>query len=243
MALKKEETKKDHLKWMLTFSDMMTLLLAFFVLLISMSSLDQEKLKKVLNSLKGSLGVLELGSLSEISVQAKKENDTSFLNQDLLTPEYFKNLKEMILELTNYNGMNIMAKESGYIISIDNDLIFDSGSADIKESASLFLDKIILLLKSGVNHIEVQGFTDNIPINGGKYSSNWALSAARANSVVKYLIEKKFNPKKFSTVAYGETRPIYPNTTPENRKKNRRVEIVVDSPITQLNLYVRELTE
>jgi len=242
MASRKGETKKDHLKWMLTFSDMMTLLLAFFVLLISMSSLDQEKLKKVLDSMKGSLGVLELGSFSEISISVDEDLETGFLSQDVLTPEYYKWLKGILQEITKYSGIDIKATEVGYIISISNELLFDPGSARLKESAKRFLDEIQKLFKTGINHVEVQGFTDDLPIRGGRFSSNWDLSAARAVSVLKYMVRNGFEPEKFIATAFGETRPIYPNISPVYRAKNRRVELVVDSPIGQLNLLVREMT-
>ena len=243
MVSKKEETKKDHLRWMLTFSDMMTLLLAFFVLLISMSSLDQEKLKRVLNSLKGSLGVLELGSFSEVSMTVEEGVETSFMSQEVLNPEYFKWLKELLGEITSFSGLEIKGRKGGYIVSIQNELLYKPGSAELKESARIFLDNIFKLLKTGVNHVEVHGFTDDTPIRGGRYSSNWDLSAARAVSVIRYMIDKNFDPHKFTAVAFGETCPLYPNISPEFMAKNRRVEIIVDSPIGQLNLFVKEFVE
>ena len=243
MVSKKEETKKDHLRWMLTFSDMMTLLLAFFVLLISMSSLDQEKLKKVLNSLKGSLGVLELGSFADISMTVEEGTDTSFVSQEVITPEYFKFLKSIMQEIKLIEGLNIRPREGGYILSISNKLLFSSGSSELKDSAKEFVDNIIKLLRAGINHVEVQGFSDNKPVRGGKFSSNWDLSASRAVSVVKYMIGKNLEPKRFTAVSFGETHSLYPNITPEFRGRKRRVEIIVDSPISQLNLYVKELVE
>jgi len=112
----------------------------------------------------------------------------------------------------------------------------------LKDSAKIFLNDIQKLFKAGVNHVEVQGFSDNTPVSGKTFSSNWDLSGARAVNVVKFMIENGFAPDKFSAVAYGETKPAYPNISPEFRSKNRRVEILVDSPIGQLNLYIKEAT-
>jgi chemotaxis protein MotB len=243
MAKKKEETKQDPLKWMLTFSDMMTLLLCFFVMLIIMSSLDNQKVKKAMSSMKGSLGVLELGDLTEMNVSVESEMTGSPTSPNEISPEFAKWIKDLLKKVTGLESVKIISKKGGFIITFANELIFDSGSAELKESAKEFLDDIFKMLSVGVDSVEVQGHSDNSPVNGGEFSSNWDISGARAARVVRYLIEKGMDPEKLVASAFGDTKPLYPNITPEFKAKNRRVEIVVDSSVNKLNFCVREYVD
>jgi len=119
----------------------------------------------------------------------------------------------------NKEGLRITLEEQG------NVPFFESGKADLTNEMTEKIDKLLPILKnlSEKNEIIVEGHTDNIPIATKQFASNWELSTARATNVVKYLLSKEFNPRKVSAVGYGEYRPIVPNDTPDNRKKNRRV--------------------
>lgn len=117
------------------------------------------------------------------------------------------------------------------VISIPGELLFDTGKAEIKYDFYSTLDAIALEIQDKINNesgwqIRVEGHTDNVPIMGGKYASNWELSVARALSVVKYFMDKEyFPPEQLQAMGYGKFKPLVENNTPENRKKNRRVEI------------------
>jgi chemotaxis protein MotB len=115
------------------------------------------------------------------------------------------------------------------IINIDNSILFDSGKAEVKEGVKKSLSKIATALNNfPENNIQVEGHTDDVPIHTAKFPSNWELSAARALAVVKFFVDKTdANPRKLSAVGYGEYRPLVPNDTPENRRLNRRVDIVI----------------
>ncbi len=115
------------------------------------------------------------------------------------------------------------------IININDKILFKSGSAALKPEVSVSLEKIAKVLNNyPENRIQVEGHTDNVPIRGGEFRDNWQLSSERALAVLAYLLrEKKLNPERFSAVGYGEHNPIVPNTTPDNRALNRRVDITV----------------
>ena len=115
------------------------------------------------------------------------------------------------------------------IINIDNSILFDSGSTTVKEGVKKSLSKIAAALNSfPENNIQIEGHTDDVPINTPKYPSNWELSAARALSVLRFFVDTTdVDPRKLSAVGYGEYRPLVPNDTPENKRLNRRVDIVI----------------
>ena len=121
--------------------------------------------------------------------------------------------------------------ERGVVIVLQEQVLFETGEAEIKEEATDFLDSVGQALQNLPNMVKVEGHTDDRPISTYRYPSNWELSTARASSVIRYLTEKHgLDSKRFIAVGYGETRPVAPNTSPENWQKNRRVEIVIMDP-------------
>ena len=122
-----------------------------------------------------------------------------------------------------------MDKEGGLVIVLSDDILFDSGKAELKKDAYPILDKVIAIIKQKVpdKNIGVSGHTDNVPITYSNWKSNWELSSARATNVLYYLEGKGIPPKQLSATGYGEHRPIASNDTAAGRSKNRRVEIVI----------------
>ncbi len=229
--------------WMTTFSDLMSLLLTFFVLLLSMASLDQKKIKEALGSLKGALGVLEGGFKTEVS------KELIIPSAGLVPPKklVLERLKKM---LSNYikpgKGKAFKSKEGylkteeerkgpveiretkeGIVVSVVGGILFDPGSDVLKPEGMVVLDKIIELVKNLNYPIRIEGHTDDTPIAGGKFKSNWELSVARAVSVLRYFISRGIPPKRLSVAGYGPYKPLYPNDTPEHKARNRRVDIVI----------------
>ncbi len=214
--------------WMTTYSDMVTLLLVFFILILSYSTIELEKFKGAMSSMKGALGILE----SPGSVQ--KKQDVNF--REKMTARYSK-IQDQINEFkTIVNEMNLDAEvdveysASGIHIRLGDRVLFDLGKAEIKNNAYPILSQIADIIDEDVkiNSVQVEGHTDNIPINTSRYPSNWELSTARALSVVKYLHEREnIEADKLAAVGHGEHRPLEPNTSPENRARNRRVEIFI----------------
>lgn len=230
-----EEEKQDTTLWMVTFSDLVMLLLTFFVLLLSMSSLNKKKLKEFFSHFQGSTGVLEFSGsrgITDLAYFIKKYHDTEgmiVIDQNLLKTmlklrpneipsNIFKNLNRL---------MEIRDNQRGIVISFQDKLLFDPGKAVIRPDVYPVLDKIAEAIKKSTNTIMIMGHTDNIPIKSGIYKSNWELSVYRALSVLDYFInEKHISPSRFEVGGYGSSLPLYPNNTPERRAKNRRVEII-----------------
>jgi len=120
-------------------------------------------------------------------------------------------------------------EERGLVVTFLDEILFDSGKAKIKEGGFASLDKVcgVIVAKASDLDVGVEGHTDNEPIKYSRWQSNWELSTARANSVVHYLVEKGVDPARLAAIGYGEHRPVASNDTPESRRKNRRVEIVI----------------
>lgn len=223
--------------WLVTFSDLVMLLLTFFVLLLSMSSMDTKKLKSMFAHFKGATGALEFSGMRgvhDLTGFIKKYQDTEGLMvidpglvKELLLPsvdskgQVEKKLKNL------QDAINILDDSRGIVLSIQEDLIFDPGESKIKEEVRPILEAISRAINSSSNDILIMGHTDNIPIKNERYDSNWELSAERGLSVLDYFIrERDLPPSRFTAGGYGASRPLFPNNTPKNRALNRRVEII-----------------
>lgn len=227
MARKKR--KPDDINtnaWMDTYADTITLLLTFFILLYSMSSTDNDKLKVIAAALKG-----------EITGIPTKLEDTpdaleGVLEQGIGLKNPYDALVEQVQDIINESGLTesikIREEDTGIVLQLSESILFDTGRADLKPESTKVLDIISKLIPSIQNDIMVQGHTDNVPINSSTYKSNWELSTQRAVCVVKYFIENKgLDPTRFSATGYGEYKPLVDNTTAENRAINRRVDILI----------------
>ena len=220
-------------EWLATFGDLMSLLLCFFVLLLSMSTMDAKKIKEAIGSLAGAMSVLEGGTQTEISRERVTKATPIEKNDE--TADAVNRLSSAIIEFNQVansgNGPAVVLEEGeeGFLIRLPADITFKPGSAEIYNMDSLlFLKRIALIIKNMPNDIEVQvrGYTDNTPPGKDSiYKDNWELSTARAITVVKELIKDGVNPKKLGAAGYAQYRPIASNATAEGRKKNRRVEI------------------
>ncbi len=229
--------------WMATFSDLMSLLLTFFVLLLSMASLDQKKIKEALGSLQGALGVLEGGFKTEVSKELIMpsvgiEPPKKLVMERVKRWAYrrikpgkgkaFRNREGYIKSKETERGpVEVRETKEGIVISMVGGVLFDPGDAQLKPEGKKLLDELVPLIKQLGYPIRIEGHTDNTPVVGGKYKSNWELSVARAISVLRYFISKGLDPKKMSVAGYGPYKPLYPNDTPEHRARNRRVDIVI----------------
>ena len=229
--------------WMTTFSDLMSLLLTFFVLLLSMASLDQKKIKEALGSLQGALGVLEGGFKTEVSKELILPSVGLVPPKKLVMERVKKVLyshfkpgkgrayrnREGYLESKEpeKGPVNVRETKEGIVVSIVGGVLFDPGDAVLKPQGKKILDELIPLIKELKYPIRIEGHTDDTPVVGGKYRDNWELSVARAISVMRYFLAKGVPPQKMSVAGYGPYKPLYPNDTPEHRALNRRVDIVI----------------
>jgi chemotaxis protein MotB len=229
MRKKKEFEENDEPSapfWMLTYSDMVTLLLTFFVLLISFSNMDEAKFEQAAHSLKGALGILKQYPSPRNKLGLYLENQEMQQREEII--DNVTELQRKAKELQMAEDINIQVTDNGLLIQLGDKILFDVGNAELKPNAHPLLDIVGKTIRKHARTVLVSGHTDNIPIKTPQYPSNWELSSARAISVVKYLIDYDgVPPELLAATAFSEYKPIVPNTTPENQRKNRRVEFLV----------------
>lgn len=215
-------------EWLQTYSDTITLLLTFFILLYSFSSVNATKLKQIAvamqSVLQGTSGdTIFDNSMGNGNVPLVGENEGTEVQQDL-----YDKVKEVITKNNLQSKVEIKKDPKGVNIELRDNVLFDSGQADIKESSKGILSKLAGIIAGVPYNITVEGHTDNVPISNYRYESNWELSTDRAVNVVKYFIEeKKLNPIRFTAAGYGEYKPLVPNNSDKNRAHNRRVNILI----------------
>lgn len=229
MARKKqEEAKPGAPAWLATYGDMMTLCLCFFVLLFSFSTIDAEKFKAVAESLQGALGVFESGPTISIIPNVNDYPNDIPDDEGIDYRELYEDIKRKLDEKGLQNSVTLVINERGLLIRFLDNVLFPSGSAELKVDSREIIDMLADVVKKNDNSVRIEGHTDNVPIRTGKFPSNWELSTARAVNVVRYLIEiRGIAPDKLSAAGYGEYHPIEKNDNADGREKNRRVDIVI----------------
>jgi|LSQX01.1.fsa_nt_gb chemotaxis protein MotB len=215
-------------EWMVTYGDMVTLLLCFFVLLYSYSVIDIQKFQQIFASIQltflGQEGILEQTPDPNPDVTPVEPDPEDNIN---LT---YAAVKEYLRQQGLEDTISARLEDRGVILEIRDNILFDSGKADIKPEAAEVLRKVAGIIRSVPNQIIVEGHTDNVPINTPRYPSNWELSVDRAVRVVRFLIANyHIAPERFLATGYGEYHPVADNSTVEGRARNRRVNIVISN--------------
>ena len=220
---------------MATYGDMVTLLLCFFILMISYANMDERKWALAAKSLQGALGVLEEYKVEmQMMQEAPGGEDDMLIRSEIY--EKIQEFEEQIANEINDGDITVESIKNGLMIKMGSKLLFTSGNAKLKIEAYPILKLVADATKDHAADIVISGHTDNVPINSKKYPSNWELSGARAMSVVNYLIEEAgIKPEILAATAFGEYRPIVPNDSPEFRKINRRVEFSVTWAVPELD--------
>lgn len=228
---KKHEEHENHERWLVSYADFITLLFAFFVVMYSISSVNQGKYRILSDSLSQSFSKTKpIGELSILDMPIEKNR--KIVVKDNQKPQInaraFLKVANAINTSKVPKGVKITSTERGLSIRITDDALFNSGSATINPQIKEFLDLIAGLVGNLPNLIAVEGHTDNQRIRTATFPSNWDLSTARANSLVRYLTEyHHLQADRFSSTGYAGTRPIESNDTLEGQSANRRVELVV----------------
>jgi chemotaxis protein MotB len=223
--------------WLTTFNDLVTLLMVFFVLLFTMSTIDTRKMQDFQYALQSGLGILEAGN--KVAISVKRTQPVDDMSHIMTQAEGELNKKgnsevsgklvDQIRQMTDADpDIQVTRSHQGTRLSFEDQVLFDFGKAAINPTGFVFLDKIADVLNKIPYAVRVEGHTDNVPIQTRRFPSNWELSVARAVSVVKYFAEvSNIDPRRLSAVGYGESRPVAANDTLSNRAKNRRVEILL----------------
>jgi len=240
------EPQSDVNAWMITFSDLLTLMLTFFVLLISMSTLDNKRIKEIFGPFPGAMGPMEMGAsgevgryyvlppktLAEEGTSITKRTEEIKIRKKLSeirakkgkTQEFYSRLQK----IASTEGMDIQHRKDQLNLKMQERLLFQSGSARLKTDGENLLMRLCDVLANEEYKLLVEGHADDRPIHTDRYPSNWELSLARAVSVVRFMAERGgMNPQRLSAVGYESTRNLFPNDTEEHRSLNRRVEIVM----------------
>lgn len=262
MALKREPEKPgNHERWLVSYGDLLTLLLAVFVVMYAMSQSDKKKVEEVAASMRESFGYSTQASAGQKGVLQSQDikpipaikpemavipitnkmppagprqgNIRGGAGSRQLAGE--KEFREMATALEAYlvkqgfqNKVALSITQRGLVISLKEAGFFDSGSANLKPDSIPTLRGLAEGLQQYANRFRVEGHTDSQPIRSPQFRSNWELSTARATNVIHFLVDSAtFAPEALSAVGYGEFQPLVPNATPEQRAKNRRVDIVV----------------
>jgi chemotaxis protein MotB len=209
---------------MITYGDIMTLLLTFFVLLISYSTIQEEEFKRSLASFQAALGMMPY---ERSVIQFERAPSIKFM-PTIPPREIIRRLRNSIYSGGLKGQMKVSRDREGIRITIKSPVLFDSGKADLRTNASPVLEELVAILADSPNVVVVEGHTDNVPIHNERFPSNWELSTARAISVARFLFENGgFDPARFTVAGYGEHHPVRSNDTPEGRQENRRVEILL----------------
>lgn len=221
--------------WLAAFGDLMSLLLCFFVLLLSMSSMDARKVEDAIGSLAGALSVLEGGSKTEISREKQQQDNPIKKDSQSTNSKSMQKIKSTLQELNEMlqavgsPKATFKESEDGFIVQLPASLLFKPNSVSItNDDALLFLKRIALIVQRIPKDIRVDviGYTDDSqPSKDGPFKNNWELSTLRAVSVATELIKDKVDPKRLITSGRSKYDPIASNATEEGRAKNRRVEL------------------
>ena len=242
---KKEKPPEDTERWLVTYADLISLLMIFFVVMFASSEISKDKLLSISESLRRALNK-EAQTASAVGI--------SILSNP--TRETITSASEAIQEAARAFGIDksvsFSTDERGTIISIVDSVFFDPGQIKIKPKVQRLLKDVAQFCKDTDAQVIVEGHTDNNQISSEEIPSNWELSALRATQVVRFFIGSVgFEPRKISASAYGDTRPLELNTTAANRARNRRINIIlvnaevrskkaVSKALTELELIERE---
>lgn len=222
-----EEAHGNSERWLLTYADLITLLLVFFVVMYSISKADDRKFNMLNASLQKAFGglVLEGDDKTAVGGGPGPVSGNSIMEDFLGLRNQIEMLKgDMGLQ----NQININRDKEGISISLSGSLLFDSGRAELRPEAASALDRIAETFRHMPNDVRVEGHTDNIQVDSDLYPTNWELSAARATAVARYLAEVDgISPKRLSAQGYAEFRPVASNDTRESRALNRRVDLLI----------------
>lgn len=220
--------------WMATFADLMSLLLTFFILLLSFAEMDIVKFKDAMGSINAAFGVTQGGpgmfspSTTPVIMNTQSQSSSAAPADIQARDEAIsEEIKSLIEEQELDEDVEVEATKRGVIMRIRGRMFFNAGTADLKSGSQPLLEKISSIMKRFPKKIAIEGHTDNIPISNNKFSNNWELSTARSYAALKYLQDYgDIDVKRIHIAGFGDTHPLTSNDTPEGRAKNRRVEFV-----------------
>lgn len=238
------EEHENHERWLVSYADFITLLFAFFVVMYSISSINEGKYKILSETLTGvfnqpdrSIKPIPVGDDRPRTTQqpndSVQQGGESNADGDPLT-QISDAVRAQFGDLIKSDQLSVRGNELWIEITLNSSLLFPSGDALPNDAAFSIVEKVAAILAPYRNPVHVEGFTDNVPIHNAQFPTNWELSAARAASIVRLLAQDGVDPSRLAAVGYGEFQPLADNATAEGRGRNRRVVLVISR-----NLEVR----
>ncbi|HXP93529.1 MAG TPA: OmpA family protein [Candidatus Binatia bacterium] len=219
------------MRWLLTYADMITLLLALFIILFSISTISKVKYQALVHDMSG-------GFNNQWAINNPPNGGQIGEGQGQQGEKTLQQLQQQIQQYVQQHNLQTQVQtrieRRGLVVTLLTNALYDEGSAELRPKTEALLNQVGGLLKVGTNDIRIEGYTDNTPISTSAYPTNWELSTARAVGVTRYLVEHvKIAPDRISASGFGEYRPKYPNDTPQHKQLNRRVEMVILSSAAQ----------
>jgi chemotaxis protein MotB len=226
MKKHQKDARGGHDRWLLSYADLVTLLLALFTTLYAASTVDAGKLGPLQTSLREAFdappimeAVMPQGAILPPVAVVKGQTPQDDLELRLL---------QELSEALRLQRIDIHRDARGLIVSLPEEAAFAVASTDVSAEARELIGKVAAAVGPTTSTIRIEGHTDNVPIRTARYASNWELSTARASAVVAYLVETAgFDPARLSAAGYGEHHPRVSNDTPGNRARNRRIDVVI----------------
>ena len=227
---RKLHDEEEHIdeSWLIPYSDLLTLLLALFIVLFAAGTINNGKLQQIMISMNTALSGRGSSIIQKENTLAAKELDQKKKEAET---EKLHGLMKQIEGYIEARGLEkvitIKDEPKGIKLSLKDVILFESGKADLKGDSLVILKDLLDLIKQVKNPISIEGHTDNVPITNNEFKSNWELSAARALSVLYFFEDKGIPSDKLQFSGFGEQNPLYPNDTVEHRQINRRVDITI----------------
>jgi chemotaxis protein MotB len=220
-----QNTRGGHDRWLLSYADLVTLLLALFTTLYAASSVDAGKLRPIESSLREAFNAPPIEATAP---RASVVPPVAVVEGEAAQEALRRRLMEELAEALRREQVDIHRDARGLVVSLPEEAAFGVGSTDVTGEARTLIGRVAAAVGQTPNPMRIEGHTDDVPIRTPRFASNWELSTARASAVVAYLVEQEgFDPARLSAAGYGEFHPRVANDTAENRARNRRIDIVI----------------
>jgi chemotaxis protein MotB len=247
MSKKKHEEHENHERWLVSYADFITLLFAFFVVMYSISSVNEGRFRTVSESIKAALNPMNTPPMSPKPFQVGDSKPASIVPSSQVSREHVIRRLQVVIQSVNQavlmSSNPVIEQRVGEIVlTISDNVLFKNGEATLQPEALPFLRGIADALLELDRHVRIEGHTDNVPIRTAQFPSNWELSAARSVMIVRVLSELYGVPANhLAAIGFADTRPLTANLNPEQRAKNRRVEVIIlEQAPSPANVYTEE---
>jgi chemotaxis protein MotB len=223
-----DEESDNRDRWVVSYADFVTLLLAFFVVMYAISSVNEGRYRQVSEALVQAFQTTEnRPDRSSIVPPPVQHTQPPKREQDVPLRGMANDIRSVLDPLVRAGQVRVTENARGVAVEINASVLFASGQAELTPASLRSLEAVAKVLARAPNAIEVEGHTDDSPINSPVFPSNWELSAARASRVVRLFAEAGVEPSRMGAIGYGENRNVDGNDTPEGRSRNRRVVVVI----------------